>query len=226
MKHSALVALKLLVSVALLAYLFSGTDLAALEARVRSGDLVLLVLAMAIYAAIVALATWRWHLLLTAQGFPARLSELSASYLVASFFNNFLPSNIGGDVIRVRDSAKVTGSTTTSLAVVAIDRILGLAALYALALGGYLLGGDAVRDLVGAREVVLVLGLLFGGLTWVFFRPGIARRLMAFSGLSRMAWARDKFDVVQAAVHVYRQEVREVWLAFAGSIALQALVVL
>ena len=46
--------------------------------------------------------------------------------LVATFFNNFLPSNIGGDVIRVRDSSRLTGSTTTSLAVVAIDRILGL----------------------------------------------------------------------------------------------------
>ena len=49
------------------------------------------------------LATWRWRVLLTAQGYPAPLRRLTASYLVATFFNNFLPSNVGGDVVRVRD---------------------------------------------------------------------------------------------------------------------------
>ena len=34
---------------------------------------------------------------------------LLGSYLVATFFNNFLPSNIGGDVIRIRDSASGRG---------------------------------------------------------------------------------------------------------------------
>ncbi len=89
-------------------------------------------------------------LLLQAQGFEAPLAHLSGSYLVATFFNNFLPSNIGGDVIRVRDGSRLTGSTTTSLAIVAIDRIVGLGALYVLAVGAYALGGPAVRDLAGA----------------------------------------------------------------------------
>src|SRR5262249_18626605 len=144
LKRYGFLALKIAVSVALLGYLLSTTDLDALQQRVRAGDTVLLAFAMALYAIILAISTWPWRVLLQAQGSSAPLAHPSGSYLVATFFNNFLPSNIGGDVIRVRDSSRLTGSTTTSLAVVAIDRILGLGALYALAVAAYLAGGPAV----------------------------------------------------------------------------------
>jgi uncharacterized protein (TIRG00374 family) len=225
LKRSALLVFKVGVSMGLLAYLLSTTDLDALARRVRTGDPLLLALAMVLYAVILGISTWRWRVLLQAQGFAAPLADLSASYLVATFFNNFLPSNIGGDVIRVRDSSRLTGSTTTSLAVVAIDRILGLGALYALALAAYVLGGPSVRHLAGARAVLLGLGLVFGTMAYVFFRPGIARRVVSASGLARFPWALKRFETVQAAVHVYRQQVAAVWVAFLGSVALQTLVV-
>src|SRR5512139_3302631 len=141
MKRSALVGVKVAVSLALLAYLFSIIDPAALEDRVRSADLLLLAAAVGCYVAMLALATWRWQILLKALGVAAPLRRLTASYLVATFFNNFLPSNIGGDVVRVRDGSRITGSTAASLAVVGIDRILGFGALYALAAAAFLLGG-------------------------------------------------------------------------------------
>src|SRR6266571_2097643 len=117
MKRGALLAAKVGVSLALLIYLFSTTDLSALESRVRSGDVLLFATAVALYAGMLALSTWRWRLLLHALGFPARLRDLTSSYLVATFFNNFLPSNIGGDVVRVRDGSRLTGSTAASLMV-------------------------------------------------------------------------------------------------------------
>ncbi len=225
MKRYGFLVVKIAVSVALLGYLLSTTDLDALQQRVRAGDTVLLAFAMALYAVILGISTWRWRVLLQAQGFNTSLAHLSGSYLVATFFNNFLPSNIGGDVIRVRDSSRLTGSTTTSLAVVAIDRILGLGALYALAVAAYLAGGPAVRRLAGATPVLLLLGVVFGSLAYIFFRPGIARRVMSLSGLGRFPWALKRFETVQSAVHVYRAQMAAVWSAFLGSVALQAIVV-
>jgi len=217
-------AAKILVSLALLAYLFLTTDLEALVARVRASDTLLLVGAALLYVLMLALSTWRWSLLLRAQGYPAPLRHLSASYLVATFFNNFLPSNIGGDLIRVRDSSKLTGSMTASLAVVAIDRILGFGALYALAATAYLLAPQA-RHLAGARVVLIGLTLFFLAVAYVFFKPGTARRLLAASRLARIDWVRERFETVQAAVHVYRADLASVSLAFAASLALQSLVV-
>jgi len=226
LKRHLLVLVKLGVSLALLGYLFSTTDLSALLRRVRTGDLLLVSVAVTLYVLMLGLATWRWGVLLQAQGYPAPLRHLSASYLVASFFNNFLPSNIGGDVIRVRDSTQLTGSTATSLAVVAIDRVLGFGALYALAATAFVAGDERVRGLIGAREVVISLGVVFAGLAYVFFRPGTTGRLMTALRLNRVAWLQRQFEVVQAAVRAYRERVGSVVLAFAASLLLQALLVL
>ena len=225
MRRGVLVIAKVGVSLVLLAYLLSTTDLGALTRRVRSGDPLLLAGALALYTLTLALATWRWRLLLRAQGYQAPLGHLSASYLVATFFNNFLPSNVGGDVIRVRDSSRLTGSTTASLAVVAIDRILGLGALYLLAVVAYVFGGPTVRGLAGALPALLALGIVFGVMGYVYVTPGITRRLMSASRLDAFPWIRERFEVAQGAVHVYREQVATVWAAFAASIALQALVV-
>jgi len=224
-RKTALLVAKVAVSLALLAWLLRHSDLTALALRVRSADTALLASAVLLYVALLGVCVWRWRLLLEAQGHVAPMAHLSASYLVATFFNNFLPSNIGGDVIRVRDSSRLTGSTTSALAIVAIDRILGFGALYVLAVLAFLIGGPNVRHLAGARAVILGLGCFFALLTYVFFRPGTARRLMSVSRLTRIPWIRERFETVQAAVHVYRQELRVVWLAFAASLALQTLVV-
>jgi uncharacterized protein (TIRG00374 family) len=226
MKRFALLGAKIGVSLALLAYLFSTTDLRALEERVRTADLLDLTAAVACYATMLALAAWRWQLLLRALGWVAPLRELTASYLVATFFNNFLPSNIGGDIVRVRDGSKLTGSTTASLAVVGLDRILGFGALYLLAAAAFVLAPPVVRGLTGARAVLLGLALVFAGLAYVFFRPGVARRVMNATRLVSIDWLRERFEVVQGAVHGYRARLGSVWLAGAASLALQALVVL
>lgn len=66
-----------------------------------------LLLALAAYAATQSIAVWRWNRLLRAQYIEVdqhRLTE-SSSIWVSMFFNNFLPSNIGGDVVRIADTA-------------------------------------------------------------------------------------------------------------------------
>jgi len=224
LKKTGLLALKIGVSLALLAYLLSTSNLSDLRDRVRHSDTVLMGLAVVLYSLILILSTWRWRLLLKAQGYEAPMGQLSASYLVATFFNNFLPSNIGGDVIRVKDTSPLTGCTTTSLAVVAIDRIIGLGALYLLAAVAFVLGGSALH-LLGAAPALFLLTLVFAMLAYVFFKPGTARRLMAASGLGKHAWAQERFEIVQGAVHIYRARMAAVWGAFGASLALQALVV-
>ena len=177
--------------------------------------------------------SWPFHLAL-APAAPgpglrrARCGSLSASYLVATFFNNFLPSNIGGDIVRVRDSSQITGSTTASLAVVAVDRILGFGALYLLALAAF--AGRRPRAARPGRARARCscgLGPCSSACSaYVFFRPGTARPPHG----RRPAWPRspglrERFEVVQAAVHVYRRQLAAVFTAFGASVALQALVV-
>ena len=67
--------------------------------------------------------------LLAAQRISVSGWTLVSSFLVATFFNSFLPSNIGGDVIRIRDTTHPAGSIGRATAIVVIDRAMGLLGL-------------------------------------------------------------------------------------------------
>jgi uncharacterized membrane protein YbhN (UPF0104 family) len=123
-------AIKVAVSVILLAVLFSRLDSGRLWTIARHASPAWLAAALLLYLGTVLASVWRWRLLLHAQGVTVRSRALLGSYLVAAFFNNFLPSNIGGDVIRIRDTVRPAGgSKTLATMVVLADRVLGLMAL-------------------------------------------------------------------------------------------------
>lgn len=225
-RHLVVGLAKLIVSLGLLAILFSRTDLNSIWIHIRQASLPWLLAGLLLYGISILIATWRWGLLCETQQIPVGNRTLLGSYLVATFFNNFLPSNIGGDIVRVRDGSKLTGSTTSSLAVVGIDRILGFGALYLLAAVAFVAAPAPVRGLAGARAVLLGLALMFSALAYVFFRPGTAGRLMDLTRLARIGWARGQFETVQDAVHAYRLRVGVIWAAGFASLAVQVLAVL
>src|SRR5215471_15353459 len=90
-----ILAFKLAVSVSLLVLLFSKIDAERLWSTARHASLAWLALAFLLYAINVVFSVWRWQWLLHAQQVTVRSSRLWSSLLVALFFNNFLPSNIG-----------------------------------------------------------------------------------------------------------------------------------
>jgi len=80
-----------------------------------------------------SLTSLRWQILLKAQGVNTKFHRLFYYYFMANFFNNFLPSTIGGDTIRVIESKRYTNNTTTSVMVVIVERLTGLMALVLIA---------------------------------------------------------------------------------------------
>lgn len=85
------------------------------------------------------LVSLRWKILLGAQGVQTSFFQLFNYYIMASFFNTFLPSTIGGDTVRAVESRKVTGDTATSVMVVIVERLTGLLALVLIAACGLLI---------------------------------------------------------------------------------------
>lgn len=120
---------KILVSGGLLYWLLSKIDRGQLWQTLQQASVPWLACAMGLYLVVVLISAWRWHRLLDAQHVPATLPRLVGSFMVATFFNNFLPSNIGGDVIRIGDTAKAAGSRTRAATIVLLDRAIGLVGL-------------------------------------------------------------------------------------------------
>jgi hypothetical protein len=135
-RRYVMTAVKLSVSAALLGFLFSRIDVAALWANARQASFEWLAIAFAVYLVTVLTSVWRWWLLLEAQDVDIPVRRLFSSFLVALFFNNLLPSNIGGDVVRIGDTAKPARSNTLATTVVLVDRVMGLIALVLVAACG------------------------------------------------------------------------------------------
>jgi uncharacterized membrane protein YbhN (UPF0104 family) len=88
----------------------------------------------------------RWRLLLRAYGAidVPRWPRIAHLYLVGHFYNTYAPGGVGGDVIRGVASRKAFGnldwvSATSGVAVVFIERVIGVSALLVLAAGAYLI---------------------------------------------------------------------------------------
>lgn len=83
----------------------------------------------------------RWQVMLKTQNINATFGFLFGSYLVGYFFNNFLPTSIGGDVYRIYDTSKLKNSSGMKAAsIVLMERTTGVVSsiiylFFALAIG-------------------------------------------------------------------------------------------
>ena len=128
------------VSVALLILLFSLlVDVNDVWTAIMTArpDGIALAIALIILALLVSAI--KWGILLRAQVATISLPYLFNTYLVGLFFNNFLPSNVGGDVARIADIAKRTGKAPEATASVIGERLISGLALALTALIGLLL---------------------------------------------------------------------------------------
>ncbi len=137
--------LRILVSVGLLTWVLWRANPGALASKFAEADVVWLLAAFAVNSFGNVFGAWRWQLLLRSQGRLLGMPFLYGSYLVGLFFNNFLPSTIGGDVVRAASAKRKGGGTLTEgLTVVMVERLIGLTAT--LSLGGLAaLTGEAGR---------------------------------------------------------------------------------
>ncbi len=71
------------------------------------------------------LSAWKWHILLKSDGIDIGLGTLTGSYLIGTFFNMFLPSNIGGDSYRILDIKKRSDDFMRSATSVFAHRLSG-----------------------------------------------------------------------------------------------------
>ncbi|MEZ4362383.1 MAG: lysylphosphatidylglycerol synthase transmembrane domain-containing protein [Kofleriaceae bacterium] len=135
------------------AYVIRIVDLASLRsasAHVRLGTLIA---ALAVTALGLVFGAVRWRVLLRAYGAPARpaLVEAIRLYFIAVFYNTYLPGGVAGDLLRgvvTRDSFG-EGGATEAIAVVLVERALGLLGVVGLAALGLLAVGDRVADTGG-----------------------------------------------------------------------------
>ena len=136
-KKKIFTTLRIVVSVGLIAYLIKSQfkDFKTILDMIKTVNIPLLLAAASIHIFGVWISAVRWQLILKTQDIRISQGYLSSSFLIGSFFNNVLPTSVGGDIFRSLDIAnKAKISVGKSASVLVIDRFSGVisAALYAV----------------------------------------------------------------------------------------------
>jgi uncharacterized membrane protein YbhN (UPF0104 family) len=180
---------RVLASVAMLAVLLPRAA-GYVRPVLHPATLLWLAAAVAVTLGGTVLATLRWHRVLAALDVRARVSSLLSHYLAGLFVSNFLPTTIGGDVLRVSRLAASNGERPRSFASVVLERLTGwlvlpVISLVTLAINPGLLRppvDDASRLVVFISVVTLLaLGVILVGAS----SPRLGRRLEAQAGWLR-----------------------------------------
>src|SRR5438046_1511916 len=91
---------KIAVTVSLLWYLVSRVDVHHISNALTGLNLASLGLAVVVLALMIPANAARWHYILSASGYSPGMGRLAKIILVGLFFNQVLPSGIGGDAVR------------------------------------------------------------------------------------------------------------------------------
>lgn len=182
-------AIKAAVSVAFFYLLYRvvrGHDFSAVLTGVR---LWYFVASLLIVPVMLSTSCAKWKVLLDAQGCPVPFGELIRFYMIGYYFSNILPSNVGGDIVRLFYAGRRVGSHGHAAASVFLERFTGILLLLALVVAAPLLRPSlylhpAVWVPALGAAVLLTLFLLMlrmkNPFTWIFSRAAdVTRRLLA-----------------------------------------------
>lgn len=181
---------------------------------------------MALYLIVILISSWRWHRLLDAQHVHVSFAHLTGSFLIATFFNNFLPSNIGGDVIRIRDTAEATGSKTRAATIVLLDRAIGLIGLvFVAALGATI--ATKLGDSEPFNPMWLWLGMAAGSVVIVFvlFYPKTIGTLLKPLRIFHQEWVGLQISRLVHAMEKFAQSPWALIQCFSGALLVQAVII-
>lgn len=126
--------LKLLISGGLIWLLFDSVDLQSAKERVLSAKSGALLGMIAIYSLQPLVLVWRWKIVIRAMntGLPF-LRALGITY-IGQFFNQALPSSVGGDAVRMYKTYKSGLTVSQAVNSIILDRVATVLGLILLAL--------------------------------------------------------------------------------------------
>jgi len=160
MRRPVTLALKLLVTVALLAAVLLRVDLGGVARALRSLSAGAIAAALALTALSVLVSAWRWHRVLAHLG-----ERVSPWALVGTTYYLLLPTSVGGDVARALRASRRVRDAEHAWASVGFERLLGLFSLVLVSAVGLLRGltGATAPVLAAAAGMAAVLAALVVG---------------------------------------------------------------
>ncbi|MBK8020926.1 MAG: flippase-like domain-containing protein [Chloroflexi bacterium] len=209
--------LNILLALVLLWFVLHEVGIDELIALFQSADPTLIVLSALIGPPGLIINAYKWQILLKALNYRVSLSYLFQVSLTGYFFNTFLPSSVGGDVVRVAELGARIKDPASAAASVFVDRLLGFLVMISLA-GFALVLRFLSPDSLPLSLVILAVLLGIVMLAWFALdaRPLVWAQRHVRLGLAQKVF--DKLAKFQTALRRYQSQRRVLVIAVALSV--------
>ena len=143
----------------------------------------------------------KWQILLSIHHINYPLGKLTAYYLTAAFFNNFLPGTIGGDGYRIYKTLKNQPSKSGAVLSVLTERVFGLMILILLGTLG------ATGCLIVQYDEISLYVFIFGSLVVLLFTS-----MASLLSLKKVrSWALDGRKMAQNKIAFLIRHLNDYW---------------
>jgi glycosyltransferase 2 family protein len=164
MRRILLSAIKVLVSVALLFIALRKANFSDLASRIDLASAGWIALAIAATFLQIFLGVLRWRIVSAECGAPIPIRQAMRYNLIGTFFNQTLPSSIGGDAVRLWLVARNGAGWRAATYSIFVDRAVGLIALAVVIVASLPWSYQLISDPYGRSALALVdLAALAGG---------------------------------------------------------------
>lgn len=178
----------------------------------------MLMLSLLVSVLINMVSALKWWLLIRSQQIVAGYWRIFCYYVVGQFYNQVLPTSVGGDVVRSYELGRYSGRHADSLASVFVERYTGVLVLLLIAAAAVL----AQLSRFDSVYIYLSLAAFSAGLAFIAWLVldlrayGWLRDLLT-SKVSKLESLFLKIDKLLASISAYRQSKTALLVAFANS---------
>lgn len=161
---------KLAITIGLFALIAYFIDLGETWQVMSQASLPLLALALLAQTISTLFAAYRWGLIMQRLGYDRSNSFYLRIYFIGSFFNQALPSSIGGDAVRILEVGRSGYKKRHVFAGVFIDRAIGVFGLLVLNLGAILVFQDYLPTWLNRLVMLISLAGILAFLAMIVLR--------------------------------------------------------
>src|SRR6201996_3019361 len=170
MRRILLSTIKILVSAALLYLALRKANFSDLAARIDLASAGWLALAIAVTFLQIFVGVLRWRIVGAECGAPLPLRQAMRYNVIGTFFNQTLPSSIGGDAVRLWLVARAGAGWRAATYSIFVDRSVGLIALAVIIVASLPWSSHLIGDPQGRIALLFVdFAALAGGLGFLAF---------------------------------------------------------